>query len=248
MVVVTGAASGQGLGVALAFAQQGAHVIAGDRDAAALSRLQETVQQATFRGSLQIVDLDVADAASWEDCVKFADSSYGRVDVLYNNAAVFMPGDRGIDDTPVAIWDAVHSVNVKGVFLGCRAVVPLMKQQRSGSIVNVVSIRAYLGTTVPQDAYAASKGAVVALTKSLAAELGPWNIRCNAIAPGTIETPMAAAHDAEARALRIQRYPLGRFGQVDDVVGAAAFFASPASQWISGTVLPVDGGASILYV
>ena len=248
VVVVTGAGSGQGRAVATSCAEQGAHVIATDRDTTALESLAEESKVKSLKGSLKVCKLDVAEPESWASCIESALSTHGRVDVLYNNAAVFVKEDRGIDDTPLEIWDQVMDVNAKGVYLGCRAVAPAMKARMSGSIINVVSIRAYLGTTSPQDVYAASKGAVVALTLSLAAELGPWNIRCNAIAPGTIETPMAAAHDAEARALRIRRYPLGRFGEVEDVVGAAHFFASASSRWVTGTVLPVDGGAAILYV
>jgi NAD(P)-dependent dehydrogenase (short-subunit alcohol dehydrogenase family) len=226
----------------------GARVVAADRDTEGLRHFAAATESLDLEGAIEVCELDVSSPESWQSCVQSIMSTQRRVDVLYNNAAVFLPEDRGIDDTPLAIWDRVMAVNARGVYLGCRAVVPAMKAQMSGSIINVVSIRAYLGTTVPQDVYAASKGAVVALTKSLSSELGAWQIRCNAIAPGTIETPMASAHDASARQRRIQRYPLGRFGEVDDVVGAAAFFASSSSSWITGTVLPVDGGASVLYV
>ncbi|MHB1173376.1 MAG: SDR family NAD(P)-dependent oxidoreductase, partial [Lacisediminihabitans sp.] len=164
--------------VATSFAEQGAHVIATDRDTAALATLEREATGEAIRGSLEVRDLDVAQPEDWTACIDSALASHGRIDVLYNNAAVFAKEDRGVDDTPLEVWDRVMEVNAKGVYLGCRAVAPAMKAQMSGSIINVVSIRAYLGTTSPQDAYAASKGAVVALTLSLAAELGPWNIRC----------------------------------------------------------------------
>jgi NAD(P)-dependent dehydrogenase (short-subunit alcohol dehydrogenase family) len=151
-------------------------------------------------------------------------------------------------DIDVDVWDRVFAVNARGVFLGCKHAAPLMAAGTGGSIVNIASIRAWLGTSVAQDAYAATKGAVIALTRSLSTHLAPRQIRANTICPGTILTAMAPLLDEQAVAQRLARYPLGRFGTTTDVVGAAVFLASDESRWITGVELPVDGGTSVFYV
>jgi cyclopentanol dehydrogenase len=151
-------------------------------------------------------------------------------------------------DLSVDTWDRVFAVNARGVFLGCKHAVPLMHDSDGGSIINIASIRAWLGTSRAQDAYAATKGAVVALTRSLAVHLAPRQIRANTISPGTVLTAMAPLPDEAAVAQRLARYPLGRFGETPDVVGAAVFLASDESRWVTGADLRVDGGTSVFYV
>jgi NAD(P)-dependent dehydrogenase (short-subunit alcohol dehydrogenase family) len=148
------------------------------------------------------------------------------------------------------VWDRVMAVNVRGIFLCCKYAVPQMQQQGRGSIINVASFVALVGCSVPQDAYTASKGAVIALTKSLAIQFRPQGIRSNAICPGPIETPMMTEwllKDEAARTLRLNRQPSGRFGRPEDVVNCALYLASDESDWTNGAVLVIDGGITSNY-
>jgi len=246
VAVITGAAAGQGRAVAETFAAEGASVIMLDTDEttgeSAAASIRDSGGDATFRR------VDVSNEADWIETIEAVRSSFDRLDILYNNAALFSPADGPVTEIDIDVWDRVFAVNVRGVFLGCKHAVPLMERGDGGSIVNIASIRAWLGTSTAQDAYAATKGAVVALTRSLAVHLAPRQIRANTICPGTILTAMAPLPDAEAVAQRLARYPLGRFGTTTDVIGAAVFLASDESRWITGIELPVDGGTSVFYV
>jgi len=246
VAVITGAAAGQGRAVAETFAAEGASVIMLDLDEAtgesAAASIRDSGQDATFRR------VDVSNEADWIETIEAVRSSFGRLDILYNNAALFSSADGSVMEIDVDVWDRVFAVNARGVFLGCKHAVPLMESGDGGSIINIASIRAWLGTSSAQDAYAATKGAVVALTRSLSVHLAPRQIRANTISPGTILTAMAPLPDDEAVAQRLARYPLGRFGTTNDVVGAAVFLASDESRWITGIELPVDGGTSVFYV
>ena len=246
VALITGAAAGQGRAIAEAFAAEGASVIMLDLDETtgeeAAASIRDSGRNATFRR------IDVSNEADWVETIEAVRSSFGRLDILYNNAALFSAADGPVMEIGVDVWDLVFAVNARGVFLGCKHAVPLMDSGGGGSIINIASIRAWLGTSTAQDAYAATKGAVVALTRSLAVHLAPRQIRANTICPGTILTAMAPLADGEAVAQRLARYPLGRFGTTNDVVGAAVFLASDESRWITGVELPVDGGTSAFYV
>lgn len=244
--VVTGAASGQGRGVAERFAIEGASVllldIDSDRGEQVAAGLRDHGHQALFQ------HCDVSNERGWEAARSLADAELGTVGVLYNNAAIFLPDDGSVLDMEVATWDRVMGVNVRSIFLGCKHFVPGMISRGGGSVIDVASIRASLGTSAPQDAYAASKGAVVALSKSLAVEFGPRRVRVNVISPGTILTDMAPIQDPGAAAERLRRHPIGRFGTVDDVAATAVFLASDESLWTTGAEFLVDGGTSAFYV
>ena len=244
--VVTGGAAGQGRGVAERFAAEGARVAVLDVDQAAGESVVAAMHAAGR--DARFIRTDVSSVDDWAAAIDDIVEAFGGIDVLYNNAAVFLHDDRSIMETSADTWNRVMAVNVDGVFLGCKFCVPSMIGRGGGSIVNVASIRAWYGTSSPQNAYAASKGAVVALTKSLAIELATHSIRVNVICPGTIETAMAPLQDPKSKAQRLGRYPLGRFGTVDDVTGAAVYFASDDSPWTTGTVLPIDGGTSVFYI
>jgi len=244
--LVTGAAAGQGAGVAGRFANEGAAVAVMDVDE---QGGEATVEGITSSGGTAIfVRGDVADEASWSNAVKEITATFGGIDVVYHNAALFSPGDGSVADIDPDTWDRVMAVNVRSVYLGCRATIPSMTERGGGSIIAVASIRAHLGTSQPQDAYAASKGAVVGLIRSLAVHLAPHGIRANVISPGTILTGMAPVADRQAAAIRLARYPLGRFGTVDDITGAAVYLASDESSWTTGAELTIDGGTSSFYV
>jgi NAD(P)-dependent dehydrogenase (short-subunit alcohol dehydrogenase family) len=175
---------------------------------------------------------------------------FGRLDVLYNNAGIFPERDGSVVDLEETVWDQVMAVNLKGIYLCCKHAIPALLRSGGGSVINVASFVALVGCSVPQDAYTASKGGVIALTKSLAVQFGPRGIRANAIAPGPIETPLLTSWlltNPEAKQRRLSRIPMGRFGRPDDIVQMALYLASDESTWVNGSVLVVDGGVTSNY-
>ncbi|MEK7746391.1 MAG: SDR family oxidoreductase, partial [Elusimicrobiota bacterium] len=176
--------------------------------------------------------------------------AFGRLDALYNNAGIFPEKDHSVVDTDSDVWDLVYRVNLKGVYLGCKYGIPELVKAGGGSVVNIASFVALLGCSVPQDAYTASKGGVIALTKSLAVQFGPKGVRANAICPGPIETPLLMdwlLKEPAEKAKRINRIPMGRFGKPEDVAYLALYLASDESSWTNGAVLVVDGGITSNY-
>lgn len=172
------------------------------------------------------------------------------LDVLYNNAGIFLEADRSVLDTDPDVWDKTQNVNIKGIYLVCKYGIPHLLQRGQGSIINIASFVALVGCSVPQDSYTASKGAVLALTKSLAVQFGPKGIRSNAICPGPIETPLLTQwllKEPAEKAKRLNRIPLGRFGQPQDIVSAALYLASNESSWTNGAIIPIDGGITSNY-
>jgi NAD(P)-dependent dehydrogenase (short-subunit alcohol dehydrogenase family) len=248
VALITGAGSGMGRVAALTFAREGARVVAVEVNAAAG---RETEAAARADGlEVRCFEADVTREADCREMVAFAERTYGRLDVLYNNAGIFPEGDHSVVDTDEAVWDRVLAVNVKGVALGCKYGIPALERAGGGSVINIASFVALVGCSVPQDAYTASKGAVIALTKSLAVQFGPKGIRANAICPGPIETPLLTTWlltDPEARAVRLARNPTGRFGRPEDIVNMALYLASDESTWTNGAVLVVDGGITSNY-
>jgi NAD(P)-dependent dehydrogenase (short-subunit alcohol dehydrogenase family) len=248
VAIITGAGSGMGRVAAQLFAKEGAKVVVAEfGDAAG----RETVAQVEAGGGqATFVRTDVADEASAKGMVDHALATYGRVDVLYNNAGVMPEADHSVVDTDVETWDQVMAVNVRGVFLGCKYAIPQMVEQGSGSIINIASFVALLGCSVPQDAYTASKGAIISLTRSLAVQFGPKGVRSNAICPGPVETPLLMdwlVKDEEAKRIRLARNPTGRFGKPEEIVNMAVYLASDESRWTNGASLVVDGGISVNY-
>jgi NAD(P)-dependent dehydrogenase (short-subunit alcohol dehydrogenase family) len=194
--------------------------------------------------------VDVSAEADAKAMVDAAIQTYGRLDVIYNNAGIMPEADHSVVDTPVEAWDQVMAVNVRGVYLACKHAIPRMIERGSGSIINVSSFVAILGCSVPQDAYTASKGAVLALTRSLAVQFAPHGVRANAILPGPVETPLLMdwlLKDEEAKKIRLARNPTGRFGKAEEVVALAVYLASDESAWTNGASLVVDGGISVNY-
>jgi len=246
--VITGAGSGMGRVAATMFAAEGASVVVAEYDEAA--GLETVGQVQAAGGQASFVRTEVSREADAQAMVAHALATYGRVDCLYNNAAIMPEADHSVIDTDVATWDQVMAVNVRGVFLGCKYAVPAMVAQGSGSIINIASFVALLGCSVPQDAYTASKGALLALTRSLAVQFGPRGVRTNAICPGPVETPLLMdwlLKDEAAKQLRLARNPSGRFGKPEDIVNMALYLASDESRWTNGASLVVDGGISVNY-
>ena len=245
--LITGAGSGMGRLAAELFAREGAAIVACDIDSEGLRETAERVSGAG--GTILGLEGDVTRAEDVRRWVDEAVATYGKLNVLYNNAGIFPDEDGSVADVDEAVFEHVLDVNLKGVYLCCKFGVPALIRAGGGSIVNVASFVALLGCTVPQDAYTASKGGVLSLTRSLAVQFGPDKVRANAICPGPIETPLLREllRDEEARQRRLSRIPLGRFGRPEDVVNAALYLASDESAWMTGTTFVVDGGISINY-
>jgi NAD(P)-dependent dehydrogenase (short-subunit alcohol dehydrogenase family) len=247
VALITGAASGMGRLAVEVFAREGASVIATDRREPALRETIAAIE--TSGGNVLGIAGDVSNASDVQRWVEEGVRAFGKLDVLYNNAGIFPGEDTSVVDTPEDVYQRVLDVNLKGVFLCCKYGVPELIKAGGGSIVNVASFVALVGCTVPQDAYTASKGAVLSLTRSLAVQYGKHGVRANAICPGPIMTPLLENlfPNEDAKNLRLNRIPLGRFGRPEDIVNAALFLASDESSFMTGTQFVVDGGISVNY-
>jgi len=248
VALITGAGSGIGRVAAELFASEGAAVVVADVAAGAA---RETVAAITAAGGrAAAVTVDVADEEQVADMVGSAVDTFGALNVLFNNAGIFPGDDGGLLDTPPATWDRVMQVNLKGVWLGCRAAVPAMIDSGGGSIVNVASFVALMGAATAQVAYTASKGGVLAFTRELAVEYARSGIRANSLCPGPIDTPLLVEllADPERRQRRLVHVPMGRLGRPEEIARAALFLASDDSSFMTGSALVVDGGITAAYV
>ena len=246
--LITGAGSGMGRVASVMFAKEGANVIATDISREGVDKTAQLVAEHP-RGSILALTGDVTNAADVESWVRAGVERFGALHVLYNNAGIFPDDDRGVIDTDESVWQRTLDVNLKGVMLCCKYGIPEIQRAGGGSVINVASFVALVGCTVPQDAYTASKGAVLALTKSLAVQFGPGRVRVNAICPGPVLTPLLVDlfPSEEEKMKRLNRIPLGRFGLPEDIAHAALFLASDESTWMTGTEFVVDGGITINY-
>jgi NAD(P)-dependent dehydrogenase (short-subunit alcohol dehydrogenase family) len=248
VTIITGGGSGMGRTAAEVFAREGARVVVADFSESAGESAVAAVRAAG--GEATFVRANVSNEADAKAMVQHAVATYGRVDALYNNAGIMPEADHSVIDTDVATWDAVMAVNVRGVFLGCKYAIPQMLEQGSGSIINIASFVAILGCSVPQDAYTASKGAVLALTRSLAVQFAGRGVRSNSISPGPIETPLLMdwlLKDEAAKQLRLARNPSGRFGKPEEIVNVGVYLASDESRWTNGSNFVIDGGITVNY-
>ncbi len=246
-VLITGAGGGMGRLAAQLFAREGASIVAVDLVEPALRETAASVEGEG--GRIVAVPADVSVAADVERAVAQGVRAFGKLHVLYNNAGIFPDEDGSIVDMDEGVYQRVLDVNLKGVSLCCKYGIPHLIEAGGGSVINVASFVALMGCTVPQDAYTASKGAILSLTRSLAVQYGRRGIRVNAICPGPIETPLLAdlLREPAERDKRLNRIPMGRFGRPEDVVFAALYLASDESSWTTGTTFVVDGGISVNY-
>ena len=248
VALITGAGSGIGRVAAELFAAEGAAVVVADLVADAA---RDTSVAITSKGGrAEAVTVDVADEGQVAGMVAAAVEAFGGLHVLFNNAGIFPGDDGGVLDTPPSTWDRVMQVNLKGVWLGCRAAVPAMIDSGGGSIVNVASFVALMGAATAQVAYTASKGGVLAFTRELAVEYARSGIRANALCPGPIDTPLLAElmADPARRQRRMVHIPMGRLGRPEEIARAALFLASDDSSFMTGSALVVDGGITAAYV
>lgn len=246
VILVTGAASGMGRVATRMFVEQGAKVIAADVNEAALNEAVGEV------GDPDAVLAVTGNVSVDEDVRRMVDAGverFGKLNVLYNNAGIMPDEDTSVVETSEATWERVLDVNLKSIFLTCKHGIPRMIDAGGGSVINIASFVALLGCTVPQDAYTASKGGVLSLTRSLAVQYGKEGVRANAICPGPILTPLMETLFAseEEKNKRLNRIPLGRFGRAEDIVWAGVFLASDESSWMTGSQFVVDGGITVNY-
>lgn len=239
VAIVTGGGSGIGQAIALAYAAEGAKVVIADvnRDGA-----EGTAGQITSAGGEALaVPVDVSDKAQVVAMVDKARDSFGRIDVLVNVAGVM--NAYAILDTTEAQWDETLDINLKGTFLCLQAVARVMVEQGSGSIINTSSVLGQ-NARIKRSAYCASKAGIILLTQTAAMELGPHGVRVNAIAPGSIETPLvlSAPITPEALARKVAAIPLKRRGDPADLTGPAVFLASDDAAYVTGDIMTVDGG------
>jgi NAD(P)-dependent dehydrogenase (short-subunit alcohol dehydrogenase family) len=248
VTIITGAGSGMGRVAAELFARQGSRVVVAEASEAAGEETVGLVRAAG--GEASFVQVDVSKEDHCRRMVQHAAATFGHVDCLYNNAGIMPEADHSVIDTEVDTWDRVMAVNLRGVYLGCKYAIPHMVERGTGSIINIASFVAILGCSVPQDAYTASKGAVLALTRSLAVQFAPHGVRTNAISPGPIETPLLMdwlLQDEAAKQLRLARNPSGRFGKPEEIVNVAIYLASDESAWTNGANFVIDGGITVNY-
>jgi 3-oxoacyl-[acyl-carrier protein] reductase len=230
VVIVTGAARGIGQRIAEGFLDDGATVIVLDRDAPA---------EADPR--MEFLRCDISNTPEVNDAVARVAQTHGKIDVLVNNAGILVEGH--IETLTDEAWERCFDINVAGTFRMCRAVIPFMKQQRYGRIVNAASFAAII-PSVSSSAYGASKAAVVQFTRTLAGEVGPWNITANSYAPGMVPTAMNGFADlpSDAKDRLLDTLTIRRWEQPSDVAHAVKFLASEASSYVTGALLDVSGG------
>lgn len=246
--IITGAGGGMGKVAAQMFAKEGGKIAVFElNEKSGIETVNEIIESG---GEAEFFQCNIANERNVASAVSEVVNKYGKIDVLYNNAGVMPAEDHSVVDTSEEVWDLVMNVNVKGIFFMTKYVIPEMEKNQSGSIINIASFVAFMGCSVPQDAYTASKGAVCSLTKSLAIQFRPKGIRTNAICPGPIETPLLMewlVTDEEAKRVRLDRQPSGRFGKPQDIVNCALYLASDESDWTNGALINVDGGITSNY-
>jgi NAD(P)-dependent dehydrogenase (short-subunit alcohol dehydrogenase family) len=245
VALITGASSGLGRVAAELFASEGAKVVIAD-----VTDGDEVVEAiAAANGQATFVSCDVTDEASVENAVAHAVETFGGLHVLYNNAGVSLGDDDGVVNTSIATIEKTLQINVTGLLSCCRFGIPAMKASGGGSIINVASFVAHMGAATPQIAYTASKGAVLAATREIAAIHAREGIRCNALCPGPVLTPLLAKFlsDDAKRQRRLVHIPMGRFGEPIEIAKAALFLASDDSSFMTGASLLVDGGITSAY-
>jgi NAD(P)-dependent dehydrogenase (short-subunit alcohol dehydrogenase family) len=239
IAVVTGAGSGIGAASAARFAREGAAVLVADIRG---HKAQQTAAEITDGGAVAVaMEVDVSQAQSVQAMIERCIEQFGRIDVLFNNAGTLRPGNAV--ELDVSDWDLVMAVNVRSVFLGAKYAVPHMQAQGAGSIINTASISGLHGDGGAV-VYAASKAAVINLTRALSTDHAAEGIRVNAICPGTIETPpvQRMMSDPQVLETNLKAHAMGRLGQPEEIANAALWLASDESSFVTGEALVVDGG------
>ena len=248
VALITGAGSGIGRQSTELFCAEGASVVAVDINEASAQETAETVRSA---GGVAVGHrADVSRAEDVRGMIARAESEFGRLEVLFNNAGIMDPSDGDAISTSEETWERTMDINAKGVFLGCKFGIPALRRAGGGSVINTASFVALMGAATPQVAYTASKGAVLAMTRELAVVHARENIRVNALCPGPLRTEllMKLLDTEEKKQRRLVHIPAGRFGEAAEMARAALFLASDESSYVTGAEFVVDGGITAAYV
>lgn len=248
VALITGGSSGIGRESALLFAREGASVVVADINEAGG---KETVKMIKNEGGNAVfVKVDVSLANDCKKMVDLAETEFGGLHILFNNAGIMHNDDGNSQNTEESVFDLTMNVNVKGVFLGCKFGIPLIQKSGGGSVINTASFVAHLGAATPQIAYTASKGAVLAMSRELAIIHARQNIRVNALSPGPLRTDllMKFLNTEEKKNRRLVHIPMGRFGEAAEMAKAALFLACDDSSYMTGNEFLVDGGITAAYV
>ncbi|OBF62621.1 3-oxoacyl-ACP reductase [Mycobacterium sp. 852002-51971_SCH5477799-a] len=244
VAVVTGAGGGIGLAAARRMHAEGATIVVADIDG-------DAGGAAAAELSGLFVSTDVSDEAAVNALFDAAARVHGRIDIAFNNAGISPPDDDLIENTDLPAWQRVQDVNLKSVYLCCRAALRHMVPARKGSIINTASFVAVLGSATSQISYTAAKGGVLAMSRELGVQFARHGIRVNALCPGPVNTPLLQelfAKDPERAARRLVHVPVGRFADPDEIASAVAFLASDDASFITASTFMVDGGISAAYV
>ncbi|OBK67812.1 3-oxoacyl-ACP reductase [Mycobacterium sp. 1165178.9] len=244
VAVITGAGGGIGLAAARRMHAEGATIVVGDIDGDAGGAAADEL-------SGLFVPTDVSDEVAVDALFDAAARAHGRIDVAFNNAGISPPDDDLIENTELPAWQRVQDVNLKSVYLCCRAALRHMVPAGKGSIINTASFVAVLGSATSQISYTASKGGVLAMSRELGVQFARQGIRVNALCPGPVNTPLLQelfAKDPERAARRLVHVPVGRFADPDEIASAVAFLASDDASFITASTFMVDGGISAAYV
>jgi NAD(P)-dependent dehydrogenase (short-subunit alcohol dehydrogenase family) len=248
VALITGVGSGIGRESALLFAREGARIVGVDLNPETGEKTRQDIVQAG--GQAIFIQADVSRASDAKRMVEAAEESFGRLDILFNNAGISHAQDDDAVHTSEEVWDLTFQVNVKGVFLGCKYGIPALRRAGGGSVINTASFVALLGAATPQLAYTASKGAVLAMSRELAVIHAREGIRVNALCPGPLETELLMKYldTPQKRQRRLVHIPMGRFGQAKEIAQAALYLASDESSFVTGSTFLVDGGITAAYV
>mmetsp|Transcript_16944 Transcript_16944/g.29951 ORF Transcript_16944/g.29951 Transcript_16944/m.29951 type:complete len:294 (+) Transcript_16944:208-1089(+) len=249
--IVTGAAGGIGRESAVLFAKNGAAgLIVTDVNEEGCQETLRLIEDVVGKGKVISHCVDVSKQEHCKEMVDIAEQQFGKVTVLFNNAGIMHGSDDDAEATEESVWDLTMNINVKGVFLGCKYAIPAMRRAGGGSIINTASFVGSLGAATPQLAYTTSKGAVLSLTRELAAVHARENIRVNSLSPGPLNTPLLQKFldSDEKKKRRLVHVPMGRFGEASEMANAALFLASTESSFVTGADLKCDGGITSAYV
>jgi len=250
VALVTGGGAGIGRASCLNLARNGARVVVVDLDLKSAGQTVDLIKSDVGSNAAISFQADVTKAADCEKMVKIAETTFGRLNILFNNAGISHADDDNAETTTEEIWDLTMKVNVKGVFLGCKYGIPALRRAGGGSIINVASFVAVLGAATPQLAYTASKGAALSMSRELAVIHAREKIRVNALCPGPLKTEllMKYLNTPEKKNRRLVHIPMGRFGEPEEIANAVTFLASDESSYVTGSTFLVDGGITAAYV